>query len=115
MEHKKRISESNKGRTPTEETRLKLSEASKGRKLSEETKRKLSFLNKGKKHPQYGTHVSEETKLKLSEAHSKKVLHIPSNKIYRNIRVACKELNLVYKTESSRMYRNSKKNQFKYI
>ena len=113
--HRKKISEGNKGRTPTEETIKKISKANIGKKHSEETKRKLSALNKGKNHPQYGKPVSEETKLKLSEAQSKKVLHIPSNKIYRNIRVACKELNLVYKTESSRMYRNSKKNQFKYI
>ena len=59
------ISQSNKGRTFTEEHRRKMSEAKKGKKrkpLSEETRRKMSEAHKGKK-------FSEEHRKKLSEAH----------------------------------------------
>ncbi len=65
-EHKRKISESEKGRKFSEETKKKISEANKGKKLSEETKMKLSKLNKGKK-------LSEETKKKMSKI--KKGLH----------------------------------------
>lgn len=88
-EHKKIISERQKGRIPSEETRKKLSEAGKGHFVSQETRNKISEKNKGKKMSQetkekmiaslkeyYKTHkshligvpCSEETKRKISKA-----------------------------------------------
>lgn len=57
----KKMSASHKGRTVTDETRRKLSESLKGRTLSEETRRKMSEARKG-------NHLSEETRKKISEA-----------------------------------------------
>jgi len=66
LEQKKRLSDSHKGKYPSEETRRKRSESmqgkNKGKTASEETKRKLSESHKGK-------HLSEETRRKLSLAH----------------------------------------------
>lgn len=77
-EHRKKISEANKGRIhsdetkklwssqrkgkkPSEESKLKISESQKGKKLSQETKDKISKLHKGRV-------LTEEHKLKLSLA-----------------------------------------------
>ena len=63
-EHKRKISESCKGKTGhpmTSETKRKLIEALKGKTRSEETKHKISASQKGKTR-------SEETKQKMSEA-----------------------------------------------
>ena len=72
VEHRKKISESEKGHKHTEETKLKMSETHKrigtkppsplGRKLSKESRLKISLIHKGKK-------LSEETKRRISEAH----------------------------------------------
>ena len=70
-EHKRKISEANRGRHNiplSEETKRKISEACKGIPRSEETKRKISEARKG-------IPRSEETKRKISEArrlHSQK-------------------------------------------
>lgn len=58
-EHKKRISQSCRGRVLTLEQRLKLSKSLKNR-----------FKNK-RNHPKFGTHLSEETKRKISIANTK--------------------------------------------
>ena len=75
-EHRKKISESMKGKKHgpmSEEHRRKLSESKKGKSAwnkgkhgiySEETRRKMGEANKGKK----GHHHSEETRRKLSDA-----------------------------------------------
>jgi len=47
-EHKRKISEANKGRVVSEETRRKIGEAHKGKKLSGEHRRKISEAHKGK-------------------------------------------------------------------
>jgi len=67
-QHKRNMSESQKGKTPSEETKQRLAKSQighigymKGKKFSEETKQKMSIAQKGKI-------VSEETKRKLSEA-----------------------------------------------
>lgn len=75
-EHKRKISEAEKGRHLSEEWKRKISEANKGKHLSEEHKRKLSEAHKGKPAWNKGTyesgmkgkHHSEETKRKMSEA-----------------------------------------------
>lgn len=57
-EHRRKLSESKKGKVPW----------SKGKHLSDETKRKISESKKGENHPNYGKHLSDETRKKLSEA-----------------------------------------------
>ena len=66
-EHKRKISEANRGRhniPHSEETKRKISEARKGIPRSEETKRKISEANRGR----HNIPHSEETKRKISEA-----------------------------------------------
>lgn len=50
-EHRKKLSEANKGKTISKETRKKSSESHKGYKWTEEQKQKLSEANKGKNNP----------------------------------------------------------------
>ena len=64
----------NKGRTLSDEHKKKISEANKGenngmfgKHHSKEAIKKNSEAHKGEKHPMYGKHLSEETKNKLSE------------------------------------------------
>jgi G:T-mismatch repair DNA endonuclease (very short patch repair protein) len=58
-EHKKKVSEANKGKKVSEETKKKMSESAKGKIVSEETKKKMS---KAQQNP------SLETRRKISEA-----------------------------------------------
>ena len=72
-EHKRKISESNKGRTSV----------NKGKHLSEETKRKLSEAAKGKPTWNKGKHHSEEARTKMSESHKGKHWKlVDGNRIY---------------------------------
>ena len=71
---KRKISESERGRTSpmkgkilSEEAKKKISKVLTGRTLSSETKQKLSEATKGENNPMYRKHLSEETKKKLSE------------------------------------------------
>lgn len=87
-EHKRKISEANKGRVLSQETRRKISEANKGKVISQEMRKKLSEINKGKHHTLearkkiseaekgeknhfYGKHFTEEHREKLSRARNK--------------------------------------------
>ena len=83
-EHKRKISESEKGRKLSEETRKKMSESRKGKSIPEEQKKKISAALKGRSHSEEhnrkvsealkgntnskGKHHTEETKRKISEA-----------------------------------------------
>lgn len=58
-EHKRKISEANKGQVPW----------LKGKHMSDESRRKMSEVKKGDRNPMYGKHLSEETRKKLSEVH----------------------------------------------
>ena len=86
-EHRRKISESHKGRTFSEEHRRKISEANKGRTsprkgvtLSEETRRKMSEAHQNisddtrrkMSESHKGKHLSKETRRKMSEAHKRK-------------------------------------------
>ena len=53
----------------SKEHKRKLSESQKGKKLSEETKRKMSEVRKGKAGYWKGKKFSEETRKKLSDAY----------------------------------------------
>ena len=80
-EHKRKISESNKGRIVSDETKKKLSEINKGKIISDKTRKKLSEAHQGKIRPseigrkisevKKGKKHSEETKRKLSEVAKK--------------------------------------------
>ena len=70
-EHKRKISESCKGKTGhpiSSETKRKISESQKGKHLSEETKQKLRgrHLSEETKQKLRGRHLSEETRAKIS-------------------------------------------------
>ena len=73
-ETRRKISESNKGRTSpfkgrtlSEEQKRKLSEINKGKHHTEVTKRKLSEAMSGEKNPMYGKKHTEESKKKISK------------------------------------------------
>ena len=98
-ETRKKISETNKGKTPwnkgkinvySEETRKKMSESKKGenhpmygKTHSEETKKKMSEAQKGENHPMYGKTLSEQTKKKISEAKSQKTNKTGFFRVYK--------------------------------
>lgn len=74
-EHRKKISESlkgkpsgNKGKHISEEARKKISESNKGKHRSEESRKKISESMKGDKNPFYEKHHSEESRKKMSES-----------------------------------------------
>lgn len=70
-EHRKKISDSLKGRKASEETRKRLSELRKGHKgavWTDEMKQKMSEIKKGTPGPNKGKHLSEEQKQKISES-----------------------------------------------
>lgn len=88
-EHKRKISEGNKGKVISEETRQKrighivsestrkkISEKKMGHIVDESTRKKISEKNKGRlvgeKHPMYGKHHTEDAKRRNSEAHKGK-------------------------------------------
>lgn len=64
-ETRQKLSDAKKGKHPSEESRKKMSVSMKGRTLSEEHRQKLSIANKGKR-------LSEDTRQKMSIAHKGK-------------------------------------------
>jgi hypothetical protein len=80
-EWRRKISEVNKGKTISEETRKKIGESHKGEKnyfygkhLSEETRKKMSKAQKGEKSHCFGKPLSEETRKKISESEKGKIV-----------------------------------------
>lgn len=70
-----KLSEAQKGKKMSEETKRKISSSLKGHKgyhHSEETRKKMSLAKKGKPSPRKGTKLSEETKKKISENNARK-------------------------------------------
>lgn len=68
IETRCKLSEINKGKTPSEATRRAVSEANRRRVFSEETRQKMSEDRKGEGNVMYGKHHSEETKCKISKS-----------------------------------------------
>jgi tRNA nucleotidyltransferase/poly(A) polymerase len=106
-DHKRKISESNKGHKHSEETKKLISKNYKkreqseeqrkktsermignkyglGHKHSEDHKRKIGESQKGERHYLFGKHHSEESKRKMSESHTiiRKVLDTITGQIY---------------------------------
>lgn len=67
-ETKRKISESNKGRTFSAESRRKMSEAAKAKVLSEAHRRKISEATRGKNNPMYGKRHTDIQRKKMSES-----------------------------------------------
>lgn len=101
-EHKKRISESNKGKI-----------------VSEETKRKISFANSGVKNGNYGKTPSNEFKLKMSERHSggRNAMAVKVVDISTNITYDCiKDIAKIYNVSTTTIRYHCKKGiKFKYL
>ena len=102
-EHKEKISQSNKGKTRSEETRMKLT----GLVRSDETRKKMSEAKKNmsdetrKKISEKNKNPSEETRRKKSECNLKynyKIYSIEESKIYEtnNLNAFCKD-NLLFR------------------
>lgn len=76
-ETRKKISDTMKGHSVSDETRLKMkingghTSYWKGKKMSDEARKKMSEAKKGKPSPMKGKHHSEETRIKISEASKK--------------------------------------------
>lgn len=75
---RRKISEANKGRHHSDETRRKMSESHLGeknwffgKKHSEQTKMKISKALSGKRNPNFGKHFSLDHRRKLSESHKR--------------------------------------------
>ena len=97
------------GYKPTEQTKLNHSERMKGKKHSEETRKKMSFAQLGKIVPEeVGKKISNSKKGKnLGKNHENiplKVLHIPTNTIYKSITQAAKHFNIRRNTLANRIH-----------
>ena len=68
-EHRIKIGKANKGRIVPEDARLAVAKANASRIWSEESRQKLSNSISGENHPLYGTHLTEEIRRKISESH----------------------------------------------
>lgn len=104
-ESKRKLSDFNKGKTLSEETKDKISKAFKGEKHpmygkhhTQEARRKMSLSKSGRNHPNYGKHLSDETKLKISQKYKNKksvaMIDIKTKNIlraYPTVRDACKD------------------------
>ena len=70
-EHKRKIGESNKGRTTSTETKIKISKSLKNRLFSDEHKRKISISKKN---------MTDETRRKIGEANKRRFFSIRQEK-----------------------------------
>lgn len=68
-DHKMKIGRANKGRVVPEDAKLAVAKANANRIWSDESKQKLSNSISGKNHPMYGKKHTEETRKKNSESH----------------------------------------------
>lgn len=68
-EHRMKIGKANKGRIVPKDARLAVAKANASRIWSEESRQKLSNSMSGENHPLFGTHLTEETRIKISESH----------------------------------------------
>ena len=67
-EHRMKIGKANKGRIVSEDARLAVSKANASRIWTKESRQKLSNSISGENHPLFGTHPTEETRRKISES-----------------------------------------------
>ena len=104
-ESRKKMSESQKGKKASEETKQKMRDSARrgvenqnyGRVMSEEQKNKIREANKGSKHL-VGIVRSEETKQKIREAFSKLVICLETGIFYSSAKEASEVYNIKYDT-----------------
>ena len=84
-EHRKNISLANKGRKLTEEWKRKIGAASLGRVISEEGRRKNSESHKGEKNVNFGKRLPESTRQKMSESRKG---HITTDETREKLRIS---------------------------
>jgi hypothetical protein len=89
----------------------------KGKKHSEETKKNIGLKGIGRTAWNKGINMTDETKEKLRVSltgkFGTKVKHIKTGIDFPSLKVACKQLNLIYSTEMNRIKRKSKNCNFK--
>jgi group I intron endonuclease len=108
-EHKRKISESNKGRKLNPETIKLIASKNRGRKNTEESKKKMSLARIGKP----GVKHTEETKEKLSKIKTGKlkpgvaVIHIETGEVFDSVTKAAKAYGL-NKTTLTKHIKNKK-------
>ena len=124
--------------TPTLETRKKMSEAQKGRKQSVETKEKKRLLFLGKNNPNWGKSISKEHKEILRKAQlgrkqsqetkekraiklKKKIINVSTGEVFHSVSEAIKSIEVVqgisYRAADYRLHTQLKKKDgiFKYL
>jgi len=123
----------------TEEHKRKIGLGAKGRIYTKEQREQCSKLNSGEENGFYNKSHSEESKNKISKTKTgvkqstevinkrlkarrntnskqrKPVQHIPSKLFFESLMEACDVMGLEYKVQHQRLYRSSKKNEFKNI
>lgn len=97
------------GYKPSKQTRLNHSKFMKGKKHSKETKEKMSIAQLGKIVPkEVGRKISASKKGKNLGKHHKnvplKVIHIPTNTVYKSISQAAKHFNIRRNTLANKLY-----------
>jgi hypothetical protein len=95
-DHKRKISEGNKGKKRTDEQRMNISKGRTGIVFSEEHKKKISENRLGKK-------LSEQTCIKMSNSRKKKVIDLWTGVIYDCIKDACEKTNEGYRHHKDRI------------
>lgn len=87
----------------SEESKLKISNFQKGKIVSEETRKKLSLINLGNQNCK-GKITSEETKLKISKSNigkpkkGKQIIDLNTNLIYNSITIVANKFNIKNRT-----------------
>lgn len=88
----------------SDDVKKKISEANKGKKISDETRMKKSAIFSGKGNPMYGTKIPAEHKKKLQaacvKATSKPVVCIETGKVYQSAAQAQRETGICSRTIS---------------
>ena len=95
-DHKRKISEGNKGKKRTEDQRKNISCGRTGIVFSEDHRRKISQNRLGKK-------LSEKTRAKMSESRKKKVVDLLTGITYDCIKDACEKTNEKYRYHKDRI------------
>jgi len=101
QEFKRKLSEFNKGKTLSKETKIKLRQIALEQfknGVSEATKKKMSEAREGKKSPFYGKHHTEEFKEKKRRQRAKQIFPIKDTKIEVKIQNFLKKLGIEFFT-----------------
>ena len=127
--HKKRISESHKGKKMPESVKIKLIEKNTGRPLSDDHKKRLSIAMKGRKHTEEfklkigrahkGKKLSSETKEKLSKSHMGKSMPLwlleKLRAINKERKISQEQKNIISACNKNRIWKQESKDKLSKI